>query len=226
MNLFKHQQWHFLALMIILTSIYFCISFDTTLMSGELWRMNTGFWFMLAILTPILHQFYVLFCWRLELFHKSLSRQFGKKAFPIFKVGFAILFVSRLLTIMTLSISNANTLKINTIAAYLVASTLFIPSAYLFYSVIKYFGVDRAFGIDHFHPEKYKSEPFVKKGIFRYTSNGMYIYGFLILYIPGLLFLSKAALLVALFNHIYIWVHYYYTELPDIQVIYSDDGTQ
>lgn len=181
---------------------------------------------MLAILTPILHQFYVLFCWRLELFHKSLSRQFGKKAFPIFKVGFAILFVSRLLTIMTLSISNANTLKINTIAAYLVASTLFIPSAYLFYSVIKYFGVDRAFGIDHFHPEKYKSEPFVKKGIFRYTSNGMYIYGFLILYIPGLLFLSKAALLVALFNHIYIWVHYYYTELPDIQVIYSDDGTQ
>jgi len=50
----------------------------------------------------------------------------------------------------------------------------------------------------------------------------MYIFGFFILWIPGLLLLSKAALLVALFNHIYIWVHYYFTELPDIKVIYGN----
>jgi len=31
---------------------------------------------------------------------------------------------------------------------------------------------------------------------------------------------SQAALWLALFNHIYIWVHYYATELPDMQRIY------
>jgi len=77
-------------------------------------------------------------------------------------------------------------------------------------------------GIDHFYPEKYKNETFVKKGIFRYTDNGMYIFGFFILWIPGILLQSKAALLAALFNHIYIWVHYYFTELPDIKEIYSN----
>ena len=82
--------------------------------------------------------------------------------------------------------------------------------------------MDRAFGIDHFQPEKFKKEPFIKKGIFKYTSNGMYIYGFLMLWVPGLLLLSKAAILVAVFNHVYIWIHYYFTELPDIKIIYGD----
>ena len=50
----------------------------------------------------------------------------------------------------------------------------------------------------------------------------MYIYGFLILYIPGLLLLSKAALLVAIFNHIFIWAHYYFTERPDMKKIYGN----
>jgi len=30
-----------------------------------------------------------------------------------------------------------------------------------------------------------------------------------------------AALAVALFNHLYIWVHYYATELPDMARIYG-----
>jgi hypothetical protein len=28
--------------------------------------------------------------------------------------------------------------------------------------------------------------------------------------------------LAAAFNHIYIWVHFYFTELPDIRHIYSE----
>lgn len=83
--------------------------------------------------------------------------------------------------------------------------------------------MNRAFGLDHFKPEEVKKEPFVKKGIFKYTSNGMYIYGFLFLWIPGLKLQPKGALLVALFNHLYIWVHYYFTELPDMKLIYQDD---
>ena len=90
---------------------------------------------------------------------------------------------------------------------------------YLFYSVIRYFTIKRAYGIDHF--DKNYSEPYVKGGIFRYKDNGMYVYGLLILYLPGLLLLSKAALIVALFNHVYVWVHYYCTERPDMKVIYG-----
>jgi len=220
--LFKSQLWHFLLLLVLLTGIYFCINKDHSLLSGELFGINSSKWFLLAIIAPIIHQIYVLICWRLELFYSSISRAFGVNGFKLFKIGFAILILSRVFTIILLAISNTKTLNVNSIYVYLIVATIIIPSIYLFYSVKKYFGIDRAFGIDHFHPNKYKKEPFVKKGIFKYTANAMYVYGFLILWIPGLLLQSKAALLAALFNHIYIWVHYYFTELPDIKAIYKN----
>jgi hypothetical protein len=52
--------------------------------------------------------------------------------------------------------------------------------------------------------------------------NGMYVVGLMVLYLPGLLLLSKAAIVAALFNHVYIWVHYYCTERPDMLEIYGD----
>ena len=102
-----------------------------------------------------------------------------------------------------------------------VAVTVAVPTVYLFYSVGRYFGFRRAFGIDHFDPA-YRSMPMVRQGIFRYTSNGMYTFGFLILWIPALWFASSAALAVAAFSHLYIWVHYGCTELPDMRRIYGD----
>jgi len=222
MKLFKYQHWHLLTLLILLTGIYYYVKQDSSLLIGELWGIPTSTWFYLAILSPILHQLYVLVGWRLELFYNSISKVFGKNGFNLFKIGFAILILSRLLTISLLAFSSANTLPVNKLLAYGIAGILFIPTVYLFYSVKKYFGMDRAFGIDHFYPAAAKKEPFVKKGIFQYTDNGMDIFGFFILWIPSLLLLSKAALLVALFNHVYIWVHYYFTELPDIKVIYED----
>ena len=222
MKLLKYQHWHFLSLLVLLTGIYVYVANNDSLLKGDLLVIKTTTWFLLAILSPIFHQIYVLLFWRLELFYNSISKIFGANGFKVYKIGFAILFLSRLLTIIFLAISSANTLDINPIFAYTIGGLFFIPSVYLFYSVKKYFGIDRAFGIDHFHPEKFKNEAFVRKGIFKYTSNGMYIFGFFILWIPGLLLLSKAALLVAAFNHIYIWVHYYFTELPDIRVIYED----
>jgi hypothetical protein len=41
------------------------------------------------------------------------------------------------------------------------------------------------------------------------------------LWVIGFAFLSKAVLLAAAFNHLYIWVHFYFTELPDIRHIYG-----
>lgn len=183
--------------------------------------VSTLNWFVIAILSPILHQIYVLSCWRFELYFKSISNTFGKSGFTYFKIGFALLIALRPLTIIILSISNKMTLQVAPIVVYIISAILFVPGVYLFYSVKKYFGMEKAFGRDHFNPEIARTESFVKQGIFKYSSNAMYKFGFLILYIPGLLLQSKAAILVAFFNHIYIWIHYYFTELPDIKTIYD-----
>jgi hypothetical protein len=221
-KILKYQLFHLLALLILIPAIYLCLVFDYTFLVGELWGFSTFFWFLLSVLSTIIHQIYVLICWRLELHHQSLTKAFGTKAFRIYQVGFAILILSRPLLISLLAVSNAETLDLNQTAGQIIAALLCIPVVYLFYSVRFYFGFERAFGIDHFQPEKYKNVPFVKQGIFKYTDNGMYIYGFLLLWIPGFLLCSKAALLAALFNQIYIWVHYYCTELPDMKIIYED----
>ena len=223
MKVLKRQIWHLLILILLLSSLVLIAGNDKSILYGKLWGIDTSFWFLAAIISPIIHQVYVLILWRLELHYKSVSGFFGKNGFKLFKIGFAILMALRLITITILAVSNAKTLNIDPSVSYIIAGIITIPVIYLFYSVLYYFGMDRAFGIDHFEPEKAKTLAFVKQGIFRYTSNGMYIYGLLILWIPGLLMQSEAALLAALFNHIYIWVHYYFTELPDIDIIYKQE---
>ena len=151
MKILKHQLWHFLSLIVLLTGIYFYLENDTTLLQGALWEIPTSTWFLIAILSPILHQVYVVVGWRLELFYQSFSKAFGVNAFLIFKIGFAILIFSRILTITLLAISSANTLSIDPTFAYLIAGLLFIPAVYLFYSVKKYFGIDRAYGLSLIH---------------------------------------------------------------------------
>ena len=221
MKLFRYQIWHLLCLLLLLWGIYLLLGSDSGLMDGEFWGLNTRFWFIMAILSPILHQVYVLLCWRLELHYQSITRNFGKRGFRLFKIGFAILIISRPVTIILLALANAFTFEINAFLSYGISVLLLVPGVYLMYSVKNYFGFDRAFGIDHFEPEKYKDVAMVRRGIFKYSSNAMYVYGFFLLWVPGILAQSKAALLLAAFNHFYIWVHYYFTEKPDMKAIYG-----
>lgn len=221
MKIVKHQFWALIILFLLLIALYFYTDTRPTIFQGSLWGISTFYWCIIALIAPILHQFYVLVCWRSELHFQSISRFFGEKGFKIYKIVFAFLILSRLITIVLLAVSSAQTMSMSPTLSYILSAVLFIPAFYLAYSVLKYFGMDRAFGIDHFKPLEAKKQAFVKEGIFKYTSNGMYIYGLLILWIPSLLLQSEAALLLALFNHVYIWVHYYFTELPDIKIIYK-----
>jgi hypothetical protein len=97
---------------------------------------------------------------------------------------------------------------------------LLVPAAYALWSVPKYFGVERALGGDHFR-EGYGDMPPVREGAFRYSSNAMYTLAFLGLWAIAFLTGSIAALAAALFQHAYIWVHWYCTEQPDMRVIYG-----
>ncbi len=221
--MFEKQGQHYLLLVVLLIGVCFLATRDV--LSGQLWGISTQTWFWIAVATPILHQIVVALLWRAELYHHKMTDWFGERAFPVFKVVFAVLFIARPITLILLGISNANTLNLNPAFAYILAVILFFPFAYTMYSVFHYFGIDRAYGIDHFDAS-YRTKPFVKRGMFKYTDNAMYKFGFLILWVIAFAFLSKAALLVAAFSQIYIWVHYYFTELPDIRRIYGNPSKE
>ncbi|MDR2862352.1 MAG: phosphatidylethanolamine N-methyltransferase family protein [Puniceicoccales bacterium] len=217
--MFKRQLLHYIALALLLGGV-FAMS-GGYMVYGRFLGVPTFIWLAIAIATPIMHQFYVWACWRSELYHNAISRTFGEAGFYFYAVGFAVLFGLRLLAIIALALSNRGTLPIDFHTGAAIGAVLALPSLYLIYSVLRYFGLKRAFGIDHFDAH-YREVPFVKQGIFRFSNNAMYIYGFLILWIPGFFLQSVSALMVATFSHIYIWVHYYCTELPDIRVIYGN----
>lgn len=139
----------------------------------------------------------------------------------MYATGFAVIGVLRFVVVFLLAIANRDTLLPDSVVLKLLAVGLAIPAAYLLYSVKRYFGFKRAFGIDHFDANN-RSMPFERRGIFRFTRNGMYVYGFLILWVPGLWFGSLATVCAAVFSHLYIWVHYYSTELPDMKRIYGE----
>ncbi len=216
--MFEKQALHYIFLGFLLAGV---LAFARgNVLTGQLWGIGTPIWLMLAIAVPIVHQICVWFVWRVELHHQLWTRWFGEKSFLIYGVGFMLLFIARPLTLIALAISNRGTLPLNPLLAYLLAALLLVPSLSALVSVGKYFGLKRALGIDHFDPA-YRKIPFIRQGIFKYTSNGMYKFAFLLLWVVGLLFLSEAALLAAAFSHLYIWVHYYCTELPDIRRIYD-----
>ena len=218
MKIFEKQLWHLISLIILIYGIIIFVDFST--LEGEFWGISTKTWLIYSVGIAIVHQIYVLLVWRLELYYSSISKFLGKAGFKFYTAGFSIMFISRSMLILALSISSRNSLQINPIIAYLIAFIFLLIALYLIYSVLRYFGLKRAYGIDHFD-ESYRNKKFVKRGIFRFSNNAMYKFGFLFIWIPGLLLLSKPAIIVALFQHIYIWVHFYFTELPDMKNIYS-----
>ncbi len=151
-----------------------------------------------------------------------LTRHLGSAAFSLYAAGFAFLIILRPVLISILAVSNRNTVPANPEIMIIAAVLMVVPVIYLFYSVARYFSFRRALGIDHFS-ESYRSMPLVREGIFRFTPNSMYVFGFLVLWIPALLFTSVAALAFALFSHLYIWVHYFTVEKPDMVRIYGGE---
>lgn len=218
-KIFEKQGWHVLLLLVLLTAIYFLSEIQGMLVGSAL-GVNTSTWLWLSILVPIGHQVIVALGWRAQLHHKWMTRLFGKQDFLVFSIFFMLFFLSRPLTIILLAISNADSLDLSPPFRIIPSIILFIPLPYLMYSILKYFGFKRAMGIDHFDPT-YRELPMVTEGIFKFTNNAMYTLGFLMFWIPGFIWASKAALLSAAFSHLYIWVHYYTVEKPDMEVIYG-----
>lgn len=216
--MFEKQGWHLLLLVLLIAGVTILAQGDV--LSGSLWNISSQAWLWIAVIIPVIHQVFVWLFWRLELHHGLITSWFGESGFPIYKFIFTILFVARPISILLLGISNHATLPFRPIFVYVAAVLLLVPGIYTMYSVVHFFGMNRAYGIDHFDLS-YRDKPFVKQGMFKYTDNAMYKFGFLILWSISLFTISRAAILAVVFNHQYIWVHFYFTELPDIRRIYA-----
>ena len=122
--------------------------------------------------------------------------------------------------VLAVALANRGTLPLSGPAAFVLGASCLVPPLYLGWSIRRYFTLDRAYGIDHFDAS-YRKAPLVREGIFRWSSNAMYVFGFLALWGIALLFRSQGALVAAGFNHAAIWVHYVCTERPDMRRIYG-----
>jgi hypothetical protein len=218
--IFERQFMHWVLLGALLTLLLSATSRLDGYWDGQLLGISTRAWFLLALANTIIHQFYVWFCWRLELHRKLLTKIFKSSAFTFYAVGFTILIVLRPVLITALAISSSSTLSASPVTMKIIGLIILLPAAYLGFSIVNYFGFTRAFGIDHFEPS-YRSLPLVRDGIFRFTPNAMYLFGFCLLWAPAIFFSSVAALTFALFSHLYIWVHYFTVEKPDMARIYG-----
>ncbi len=219
-KILEKQGWHLLTATLLAAGVWLAARWMD--LSGTALGLSTGAWLVLAVVLPILHQFYVVLLWRGEYYYQWLSRQFGKRAFQVWAIGFMILFLSRPITILVLGIADRGSLPIPPWLNIPLISVFILICLYMGYSFVKFFGFKRALGMDHFEPGLYRELPFVREGIFRWSSNAMYTFAFLALWLIGLAFQSRAALVGALFNHLFIWAHYVFTELPDIRAIYGE----
>ncbi|MBU1239557.1 hypothetical protein KKF84_22155 [Myxococcota bacterium] len=219
-SIFKYQLYYFMVTLIALGILALYGRNIAPHLEGSCCGLSARWWFWAAVAVPIIHQYYVWFVWRIELFSGFFSRLMGMRvAFVLYSVGFTLLFLGRLLVLSLLALATRNTLGWPPWLSLAAGVIIIPPVGYMIYSVKRYFTLSRAYGIDHF--DKEYNVPFVKGGLFKYTSNGMYTVGLLFLYLPAFFGRSEAALTVALFNHLYIWVHYYFTERPDMKTIYG-----
>lgn len=186
------------------------------------------FWYALSIATPVLHQLVVWFCWRLQLTHASFTRIFGKYDLTVWAAVFLPLLAMRMITLVIVGLLDSNSITTSfrepflmfTGARWLLIFACILPAAYGIWSVIRYFGLVRALGADHFR-SAYRSMPLETRGAYRLSDNVMYSMVFLLFWAVALILDSPLALISAAFQHAYIWVHYYCTEEPDMRVIYG-----
>lgn len=211
--IFKNQWIHALGLLVLLTGVF--------IVWAKLGQPQpVAFW--VAVGVPIVHQLFVWLVWRLELQSKTVSRSIG---FAGYLIIFFVLFFGRFASLFVLGWLDRDSLDLPLLPRIIISGLLVLISGYAGYSVGRYFGMARAAGADHFD-SAYREMPMVKQGIFRFTSNGMYVYAFLAFWAIAIACNSSAALAVAGFSHAYIWIHFFATEKPDMEFIYGRKSNQ
>jgi len=110
MKILEKQGYHLLSILVLSGGIWLAAQGD--ILEGVFLGLSSRTWLILSVLFPVLHQIYVVICWRGELYYGWLSKTLGERAFKIWAVGFMILFLARPITIFALAIANRGTLAL------------------------------------------------------------------------------------------------------------------
>lgn len=218
-RILKNQGYHLLLYVVIGALLYVAVvQFPEG--GRRIWGLTAGEMIGLSWIFAALHQGWIVFFWRLELYFGKIRTLFGPAGFTIFRIGFVTFAGMRLLLLIPISLATADTASLPRALSLglIVATTPLILWA--LYSVHTYFSVNRAFGADHFDPA-YRGGTLERRGIFKYIPNAMYTVILLVLYHPGLLWDSGPGLIAAAGHHALVWTHYFCTEKPDMREIYG-----
>ncbi len=217
-DLFEGQLQH-LAIAALMTAGAFAL-LKTPGNAPHLLGLSSASWAQVSIALALLHQIIVAKVFRLQLYKNTMTRIFGAKDMTVWAAIFMPLLAVRPLGLIMVGWADTTGLTAYRNVEIGLGLALVGVAVYGMHSVLVYFTLPRALGGDHFRDE-YAAMPLVDKGLFKYTKNGMYGVVFLGLWGIALLFGSWNALIVALFQHAYIWVHMYCTEGPDMRRIYG-----
>lgn len=218
-HLWRGQLPHLVLLAALLPGVW---AIASPAVEGDSWLGISGrTWLLACVLVPVVQQVAVVLVWRAQLSFSLVTRVFGDTGFIAWGVLFFLLLVARPLTLIGLAVADAGSLPVDPSLAFVVGCALLVPAVWTMHSVKTYFGFARALGGDHFF-ERYRAMPMVRGGAFAWSSNAMYTFVFLGLWGIALIARSQAVLAVALFQHAYIWVHWYCTEQPDGMVLYGN----
>ncbi|GMQ82866.1 MAG: hypothetical protein BMS9Abin05_2331 [Rhodothermia bacterium] len=207
-SLWDGQLLHLLSLAVLLVALFY---------GWHALGAGVPYLFWIAVSFPIGHQLFVWLSWRVALNAPAGRPALGFKTYLVFFFAF---FLGRFASLALLAGYDEARLGLNVEIRMTLVAICLALGAYAIYSVERYFGMSRAAGGDHFNA-RYRDMPHVNEGIFRFTKNGMYVYAFLLFWSIPFFFDSAAALLVVAFSHLYIWVHFYATEKPDMDYLYG-----
>ncbi len=218
-HFFQGQLQHLLfALILAPGTLCLVMPFTTGQRVGPLTDRQAA---ALLITVVVAHQVTVWLVWRLQLCFGLLSRLLGKADLVVWGVVFFPFLGARVVLLAAVGIADYGSLSLPRWLEIGLGGLLLLLAAYTLYSVLRHFGLVRAMGGDHFR-QRYLDMDLVREGIFRYSEDAMYTFGFAGLWALAFFLSSRAALTLALFQHGYIWVHLYCTERPDLAVLHED----
>ncbi|MGF1577232.1 MAG: methyltransferase [Cyanophyceae cyanobacterium] len=215
---FEGQLPHLLLTLLLVPGVL-CLA-DSSLTGQMYGGLTDRQWTVMLVAVVTLHQWMVWLIWRLQICFGGLSRLLGQADLVVWALLFFPFLAARIVLLGIVGLSNGGSLGLPLTLALVAGGLMALPALFTLWSVHRYFGWIRALGGDHFRA-RYWQLPLVKEGIFRYSPNAMYTFGFLMTWAIALWLDSRVALLMALFQHAYIWVHYYCTEKPDLDVLYG-----
>ena len=217
-DILENQPQHLAILAFMLSGFAFLLPAGTW--PSRFLGLSAWGWACLSVWLAVAHQVIVAAVFRLQLHRGMMTRLFGDSDLRVWGRIFFPFLLARPLTILIIGLVDGPSLGLSRPVELLVGVALLGPAVFTFWSVHRYFSFERAVGGDHFRDE-IAARPLVREGAFKWSGNAMYTYGFLILWAIAFLCGSTMALLVAAFQHTYIWVHMLCTENPDMDWIYG-----